>query len=316
MIYIDSDNTRNYLFTSFVMINVLFFILFIIFSLIEFVNKKNKQQGLIYLYTSLSVIFIVLKISFNYYDFLIHLIYFISFIIIFFILLIRKYYSKLMVTFICLNAIFIGLSDNYIFRIFNSKNIIWSENFLKWDLYKDNNYEFRNETFHTWYKGSFFSKDSKYVHAITKNGIRYKVNRVNNHNSVIALAFFIPEESSINKHYTKTKYQLNHEKLYVDICEIYVRKIRRVFDNKPLYTINFKQLFKKYNFDYDVLQYFGTIQSDEIQAENFINYIIEAKNEKNSQYLIETNCGKNIKTQKIWDLKIKNELKRLEKYKL
>src|SRR5699024_5538989 len=62
---------------------------------------------------------------------------------------------------------------------------------------------------------------------------QWKKSKVNNTPSILIIGYMIPSESWVKEN-KKSDYLLKHEQLYFDICELYARKIRKIFkENQP-----------------------------------------------------------------------------------
>jgi hypothetical protein len=182
---------------------------------------------------------------------------------------------------------------------FNSNKIIWNESGLKWDNYQD---DISNHLQNNYYDSEGDKIDFKLIHAVTSNAIKYKINRNGNIPSVIVGAYFVKNESYIINEF-KTKKELNHQRMYVDICEYYTRLIRKEFQFKTIGMVDYKALFNKYNIDRKVYPY-----DDYENAKTFINEMIQRKESLNEKYMFETDFGKNILVQKKWNNKIQKLL--------
>jgi len=100
-------------------------------------------------------------------------------------------------------------------------------------------------------------------------------------------AFFVPESSWYLKDKVTDK-TLLHEQLHFDVAELYARKLREIFSKSIINPASSKSIFDKTYKEYRRMQ---------------------------QQYDDETQNGTNEKIQKIWVLKIKNELEKYSKYK-
>lgn len=258
--------------------------------------KKRLINGVYYLLGTVSVFALYSKIYFEYYNKFAHF----GFILIIIFLIIRfKKKSNFKIglcVFLMINIFSMFLSDKFLLSYFNANKIKWSENKLKLE----------------YYKGSCIEKKvdkDRFRGLITVNSINYKINKAFSIPSVIVGAYFVSDESCIMNQF-KDSNQLKHEKGYIDICEYYTRLIRKIFHNKTVSMVNYKELFEKYN-----ILYYEDILSDITLADILIERIIELKCEMNNKYMLETNYGKDIKNQIYWNSKIHRLLNSFKEFK-
>lgn len=277
----------------------------LIITVIHFI-KKNILSGFLYLISAISIYTIYKKLLFVDFNTFIHLFFIIALLTL--VIVYRKKISQRIIfsVFLLMNLITLFVSDQFLLLYFNSTKIPWTESGIKWKDFSDS---FSNHLNESHYDSNGNKIDPNIIRGITTNSIKYKVNTSGSIPSVVVVAFFIPNESYMKKEF-KTSKQLNHENGYVDICEYHARLIRKVFNYKTTGMVNYKVLFKKYDF-----LYFDGFLTDVGNAEIFIERMIDRKEDMNEQYMLETEFGTNFKEQKKWDIRIQKLLTELKEYK-
>jgi hypothetical protein len=89
-----------------------------------------------------------------------------------------------------------------------------------------------------------------------------------------------------------TDYLLNHEQIHFDMGEVFCRKMRKQYKEKPFPNSTFAQ-----------------------EASKLYNKILKEYNDEQKLYDKETNHSINKEKQAAWDIKVANQLKELEKFK-
>lgn len=268
--------------------------------------KKRIFSGFVHLFIGTSIYFLHKKIVFIDYNLFVYLSFILVLIVFFILYRSEKKYKNLISVILLTNSITVLLSDQFFLSYFNSTKIPWSQSGLKWEDYKDSFLNNQNERY---FDSQHNKIDPSIIRAITVNAIKYKINTKGSIPSVVVGAYFVPNESYVKEEH-RTSSQLNHERGYIDICEYYTRLIRKVFRNKSTGMINYKLLFKKHG-----IYFFEGTKTDVDRAENFIERIIEKKEEMNERYMLETESGANSGQQKKWDMKIQKLLSELDDYK-
>lgn len=281
------------------LLSVIFFLWYFVLSIINAVKCKFKRlKAYVLLLMSPTFLIVSLKLDFNYYHFYYHLIYFTVFLILLLFLYKndRGYIkdTKIILFATLLNICTLSLNDYIIFKFWNSDKISWSEESFNWEDYKQ-----------------LVPNNSHDVSAITTNGLQWKISRINNTPSVVVIGFMKPSESWIKEDH-KTNDQLKHEQLYLDICELHARKIRKIF-NENKYGIDANGSYISLKSITDSTTYYEIYNVSE--AERVIRNIMDDKNKMNNIYMRATEHGKNKEKQHEWESMIKAKLKELVAYK-
>lgn len=282
-----------------ILLNVTFFLWYFVRSIINAVKCKFKcLKAYVLLLMSPTFLIVFLKLDFIYYHFYYHLIYFTVFLILLLLLYEnnRSYIkgTKIILFATLLNICTLSLNDYIIFKFWNNNKISWSEESFNWEDYKQ-----------------LVPDDSYDVGAITTNGLQWKISKVNNTPSVVVIGFMKPSESWVKENY-KTNKQLKHEQLYLDICELHARKIRKIF-NENKYGIDANGSYTVLKSVTDSITYYKIYNNSD--AESVIRKIMDDKDEMNNIYMRATEHGQNKEKQLEWESMIKAKLKELEAYK-
>lgn len=275
----------------------------LITSIYNFIKRK-PWNGIAYLGLAFTIFVILQKIIFEDYNVFGHLI---LVILLGWSLFKSRKKSDLKPFFILLlscNLIVVLISDRVLLRYFNSNKVAWSEEGFEWDDYNDSYNNHKNESY---YLIDDFELNSDNIRAITGNAIKYKVNEMGNIPSVVVEAFMDSEGSFVLDEF-KTNEQLEHERLYVDICEYHARRIRKYFSWKTISRVDYKRIFEEMGL------YFAEADSDITNADRLIEEIINQKEEMNALYMMETNLGENRVQQRKWEKRIHTCLIELEDY--
>lgn len=281
-------------------LNIIFTLIYFTSSFIDIIKSRFRSfKSYILLLMSPTFIIVFLKLDFERYHFYYHLAY--TLILAVPALIIYKNQKKFIknnqayIFLILLNITILCLNDYYIFKFWNNDKISWSTQKLEWNDYKQS-----------------VPYDQIQFNAITTNGIQWKVSKTNNTPSILVIGFMKPSESWVKETH-KTDNQLRHERLYLDICELYARKIRKIFDIKKYsidengrYSDSLNNMNKTRNLD----------PNDFWQPRFLIRKIIDNKNAMANQYMRETKHGKDIRKQEYWESKVAKELDKLVKYKI
>jgi hypothetical protein len=282
-----------------IFINAIFFIIYLVKSIIEIFKSKFKGlKGYILFVISFTFIIMWLKLDYEYYHFYYHLIY-VAIVIGFGIVLFKTEpdyisSSKIILFLIILNLCTLCVSDYYIFEIWNSDKVAWSEEKISWEHYKQS-----------------VPEEDRASKVITTNGLQWKISKTNNTPSVIVIAFMKPSESWFLENY-KTNGQLKHEQLYLDICELHARKIREIFsENKYDIDKNGTYLTLRDITDNTTHYELNSVS----QEERVIRDIMSNKNEMNNSYMKTTEHGQNEEKQLEWEFIVRKKLMELAEYK-
>ena len=276
----------------------------LILSIHRFINRKY-QNGIAFLSIGLSIFTIYHKLIFLSYNVFFHSIWIVILIWLFIRYRKNSEFKFVYLFTLIINVFVIFISDRFLLNYFNSNKIAWSKKEIGWEDYKDSFEKHLNERYYAFDMQGFNPEN---VRAITATSIKYKINELGNIPSVIVGAFFLPDESYVKEEF-KTNSQLEHEKLYLDICEYHSRRIRKYFHLKMASGLDYKILFQKHDI------YFSNTDSDIENAEKLIEAITHEKEEMNSKYMIETSFGQNLGEQKKWEKRIKRLLTQYEDYK-
>lgn len=261
-------------------LNLVFFTIYFIKSIIGiFRNRKQNAGYYYYLIMSFTFPLIWLKWDFEYYHFYYHLIY-VSFFTLFFFTLsrfnkINDVNIQLVVFLMLLNICMLIIDDYLIFKFWNNDKVAWSDEKITWSDYRQQ-----------------VPENGYNLGAITTNGLQWKISKSSNTPRILVIGFMKPSESWVKTEF-KTDSQLRHERLYVDICELHARVIRKIFYEN----------------------------SDGIEAKNIseieeiIQNIISDKNEMNNLYMNDTEHGRNKVRQSEWEISIEKKLKELDEFK-
>ncbi|WP_341902280.1 hypothetical protein [Fluviicola taffensis] len=278
-------------------------IAFLITSIYHFVKRK-PWNGIGYLSLGFTIFVILHKIIFEDYNVFVHLILVILLGWVIFKLRKRPDLKLFFILLLSCNLIVVLISDRMLLRYFNSNKVAWSEEGFEWNDYEDSYSNHKNESY---YLIDDFELNSDNIRAITGNAIKYKVNEMGNIPSVVVEAFMDSEGSFIRDEF-KTNEQLEHERLYVDICEYHARRIRKYFRWKTISRVDYKRIFEEMGL------YFAEADSDITNANRLIEEIISQKEEMNALYMMETNLGENRVQQQKWEKRIHTYLIGLEDY--
>lgn len=280
-------------------------IIFIVLSIIN-ILKKRIHMGILCVFIGITDYALYQKIAFEDYNVFLHSSFLLITIWFYFKYKNQITRSKLLTILIVVNSVILVFPNLFILSYWNSNKIIWKESGLEWDDYQDS---VSNHLQENYYDSEGEKINHEQIHAVTSNAIKYKINRSGNIPSVIIGAYFVKDESYVIDEF-KTKSELIHQEIYVDICELYVRLIRREFEYKTIGMVDYKVLFDKYKIDRKVYEF-----DDYENAKTFIEEMIHRKESMNEEYMFETDFGKNLKAQKKWNLKIKTLLNELDEYR-
>jgi hypothetical protein len=281
------------------LLNSIFFLTYFLKSIISLFKCKFKcLEAYTLFFMSPTFLIAWLKIDFEYYHFYYHLFYFT--ILIGLILFLHKsnrdyiQSSKIILFTLLLNICILSINDYYIFKFWNNDKISWSEQKIEWENYEQ-----------------LVPSDNNDINAITTNGLQWKISKIDNTPSLIVIGFMKPSESWDKENY-KTNRQLSHEQLYLDICELHARKIRKIFsENKYGIDENGTYLTLK-----NVTENSSYYEMKSVsEGERVIRNIMANKNEMNNSYMIETEHGQSEEKQLDWESIIIRNLKELEEYK-
>lgn len=282
-----------------ILLNATFFLWYFVKSIIAAFKCKFKcLKAYVLLFMSPTFLIFWSKLDFEYYHFYYHLIYFIIFIgLVLFLYNSERDYlqnKKIILFALLLNICTLSINDYFIFKFWNNDKISWSEQKINWGDFQQS-----------------VPNESNDINAITTNGLQWKISKIKNNPSVIVIGFMKPSESWVKENH-KTESQLRHEQLYIDICELHARKIRKIF-NENKYGIDDNGSYFTLTNITDSTTYYEVNNASE--AERIIRDMMYNKDQMNNSYMKDTEHGKNKGKQLAWESLIREQLTVLEEYK-